>query len=169
MKIQTLITMLGISLLAVNSFAQDTRGTGPNGPVSGPLPPVRVGDEQVGKVIRPPVVRPDMPVRPDRPERPERPPLPPELKALLEKFETAREEYLKEQAELFKQLRGATEADREAIRAQIKEKREIWIEKTKEVREEIRKRLEELKDKLPTRREILDNAGPRPGTRPGTQ
>jgi exonuclease VII large subunit len=98
---------------------------------------------------------------------PERPALPADLKALIEKFNAARETYLTDQKALFEQLRTAAEADRAAIREKIQANREEFLTATKTLREDIRTQMQNLRDQLPTRKEVIDNAGPRPGSRPG--
>lgn len=158
------ITMVAGSLLAQdapdrNQMRDQIRNTdGTVRPPERPVPPA-------GREIRPD--RPQRPERPDRPALPERPALPDEVKALIEKFNTAREEYLAEQKALFEQLRAAAEADRAAIREKIQANREEFLAATRTLREEIRTQMQNLRDQLPSRREVIDQAGPRPGSRPG--
>jgi hypothetical protein len=76
----------------------------------------------------------------------------------LRAFQLKREEYLKQQSELARKLRGATDTDREHIREMIKEQRQVWLEEARKIREQARERLEELKDELPRHKELLDAA-----------
>lgn len=156
-KLTLLLTVgvLGATMLAARAadrpLRDDTSGTDDSTRVRPPAPEDRRGRD--GKVVDRPTPRPE------RPDGVERPTLPAEVKALMEKFETAREEFMKEQREIEKQLKGATEEEREKIREQLKTKREEWLEKTKELREEIKKRIDELKDdKLKDRPQVLDAA-----------
>jgi len=94
-----------------------------------------------------------------RPSRSERPDFPPELRSRLRSFETQRESYLAQEAQLRRQLRGATtDQDRERLRAQIVGLREELLDKARAYKEETRTRLEELKSELPKHREALDAA-----------
>jgi len=94
-----------------------------------------------------------------RPIRSERPDFSPELRSRLHSFESQRESYLAQEAQLRKQLRGATtDQDRERLRAQIVGLREELQDKARAYREETRTRLEELKAELPKHKEALDAA-----------
>jgi len=151
------IGALGVTL-GLNAFAQDTppRPTPtdpPPRPEVTPPPPQRPGQPPRGEVIRP--------------DRPNRPGLPADIAKLMREFETDREAFLAKQREIIKTLQGATEEQRASIRETLRQNREEWLKANTELREQIRQKLQELRDKLPNRREVLDNAGPRPGTRPG--
>jgi len=77
----------------------------------------------------------------------------------LASFELLRDAYLKEQENLRKRERGATtEAERDRIRAIIKEARDAWLERERNLREEMKDRIAELRKDLPSRAEIFDNA-----------
>ena len=92
-----------------------------------------------------------------RPSRPERPNLPPELQARIERFKQDARAYLARQEALKKQLQGANDKERAAIRAQIRELQQQWLEQAKTLRKEFKERQAELVDKLPAYRELLDN------------
>ena len=110
--------------------------------------------------------RPSRRVRPDasaggpalRPPRPERPELPPQIKSKVLRFEKLREAYLDRQQGLLRKLRGATDADRAQVRAQLQALRDEWLEKARSFREEARARLRELPDELPKYRELLQES-----------
>jgi hypothetical protein len=88
-----------------------------------------------------------------------------QVKDLLQRFEGTRDAYLKEQEELRRKQRGAaTESERELVRAQIKEARDAWLERSRVLREELKDRIAELRPLMPQRSEILDNALPRSPT-----
>jgi hypothetical protein len=93
-----------------------------------------------------------------RPSRPERPNLPPEVQARVERLKQEARAYLARQQLLKKQLQGASDKDRAAIRAQIRELQQEWSEQAKALRKEFKERQAELADKLPAYRELLDNA-----------
>ena len=93
-----------------------------------------------------------------RPTRAERQQYPPEVQARLEKFKQQARDYLNKEQELKKQLEGANDKDRAAIRERMKQAREDWLERSREFRKEFRERQQELLEKLPDYREVLDSA-----------
>jgi len=123
-------------VIVYNSSAQD-------------LPPIRAGEESIGKILQPTQA------------------WPPELARLLTEFEKQRMAYLDAQRQLFKELQGTTEQERAAIRECFQTARAKWLEDTKAFCAEMRCRVEEFKVRLPNRQEILANAGPLSGARPG--
>jgi hypothetical protein len=81
------------------------------------------------------------------------------VKLRLQRFEMSRDAYLREQAQLRKRLDGAaTEAERERVRALIKEKRDEWLRRMRELRAESKDRIAELRRQLPSKGEVLDAA-----------
>jgi len=92
-----------------------------------------------------------------RPTRTERQKLPPEVLARLEKFKQSARDYLNKQEDLKKELQGANDKERAAIREKIKQLREQWLEQAREMRKEFRQRQMELIDKLPDYREVIDS------------
>lgn len=92
-----------------------------------------------------------------RPVRPERLNLPPEVLARIERFKQDARAYLARQEALKKQLQGANDRERAAIREQLKELREHWLERAKEMRKEYKERQAELADKLTEYRELLND------------
>jgi flagellar motility protein MotE (MotC chaperone) len=92
-----------------------------------------------------------------RPARPERSNLPPEVQARIEQFKEDRRAYLAQQEALKKQLQGANDEERAAIRERIKELREQWAERAKELRREYKERQAELADRLTEYRELLND------------
>jgi gas vesicle protein len=85
--------------------------------------------------------------RPDRKDGEERP-VADDVKKLLDQFEQAREQHLKEQLDLAKQLKNATERQRDQVREQLKENRREWQAQQKLLSQQIRERLNEIKDEL---------------------
>lgn len=102
-----------------------------------------------------------------RPDRPERISLPPEVRARIERFKQDARAYLAQQEALKKKLQGANDKERAAIREQLKELREQWLERAKEMRKEYKERQAELADKLTEYRELLNDVRS-PALRQGT-
>jgi len=92
-----------------------------------------------------------------RPPRAERPHLPPEIQARIERFKLDANAYLARQQALKKQFQGANDRERAAIREQMKELQQQWVERSKEMRKEYKERQAELREKLSEYRELLDN------------
>lgn len=63
--------------------------------------------------------------------------VPSEVKAQLERFQTARDAYLKRQQDLTQQLKGATDAQRKLLREQLQVLRREWLEKSIQFRREL--------------------------------
>ena len=93
-----------------------------------------------------------------RPPRSERPELSPAVRAQIQRLNLDRRAYLERQQALKKKLEGANDRDRAAIREQLKELQQQWLEQAKELAKQYKERREELYDKLKEHRELLDNA-----------
>jgi hypothetical protein len=63
--------------------------------------------------------------------------VPAEVRAQLERFQTARDAYLKRQQDLTQQLKGATDAQRKLLREQLQVLRREWLEKSIQFRREL--------------------------------
>ncbi len=138
------VAAVGIALLsAMQSSAQVTRP---------------VADRPAAVIEKP--VRPERPERPVRPERPEGPLLVmrEEVRNFIEESKEARAEFLRKQTELLKEARGASEEQREEIRAKVKENRSEFLDSQRDAREDVRKHLAELRDKLREHRDAMDDA-----------
>lgn len=92
-----------------------------------------------------------------RPTRVERPPLSPEIQARIANFKEAARIYLEKEQALQKQIKGANDKERAALREQLKDLREQWLERSKEMRKEYKERQAELADKMSEYRELLDS------------
>jgi hypothetical protein len=92
-----------------------------------------------------------------RPTRPERPNLPPEVQALIERMKQEARAYLTREQALKKQLQGANDKERAAVRQQLDILRAQWVERSKEIRKEYKERQAELAEKLTDYRELLDS------------
>jgi hypothetical protein len=85
--------------------------------------------------------------------------LTPAVRERLRRFELARDAYTREEAQLQKRLNGAaTEAERERVRALIKDKRDAWLRRSVEVRTQAKDRIAEIRRQLPSKKEVLDAA-----------
>ncbi|MGC8743134.1 MAG: hypothetical protein ACP5T0_04575 [Verrucomicrobiia bacterium] len=181
MKKLLLLAVMGLALAGYAVFAQDSgSGSGDNGgttpppevqpphmgtpPAEPPAPPTDGMRHRPGKIILPP--RPEPPGRPGI-EPPVRPELPQEIKDLIAQFEQAKQDFLTAQKDLLEQLKNATtDEERAQIREQLKAQRDAWLEQTKELRQQIREALKELRDKIPTRQEVLDRVREQQNSRP---
>lgn len=86
--------------------------------------------------------------KPEKPARPDNPALPTEVKSLVTSFQNAREMYLNQQKELRRQLKEATDEQREAIRGQMRESLERWKEQHQQFVKDVKDRAKEMKDHL---------------------
>jgi hypothetical protein len=93
-----------------------------------------------------------------RPDRPERASLPPEVQERIQRFRNEARVYLNQQQDLKKQLEGANDRERAAIRDRIRQLREQWLERSREMRKQLRERQQELMEKLPDYREVIQSA-----------
>jgi len=149
MKLTKHLAVVGaVAILAAAALAQTN-------PVNTANHPNRVG--QVVLPEQPTVTDANVTAANLRPVRPERPPLPPEVVVRVERFKQDARAYLAKQEALKKQLQGANDSERAAIREQLKELRRQWLERAKELRKNYKERQAELADKLTEYRELLDN------------
>jgi hypothetical protein len=93
-----------------------------------------------------------------RPTVAQRPKLPQEVLDRIEKFKREARIYLDKQEALKKQLDGANDKERAALRDKIKQLREQWLDEAREFRKDLRQRQQELIDKLPDYREVIESA-----------
>ena len=94
-----------------------------------------------------------------RPESTDLRRLPPEIRERLRRFEVVREAYLRDQEELRKRFRGAaTDAERERVRELMRQTRQEWLDRSRQLREESLRRIRELPTVMPDMREVLSNA-----------
>lgn len=107
-----------------------------------------------------------------RPDRPERPGPSPEVRSRLERFKLDARAYLNQQETLKKRMYGANEQERSVLRQQLRELRETWLERARELRQEYRDEKVRLERRLPGHKELFDdlrdevNDDLKPGTRP---
>ena len=98
--------------------------------------------------------RPNLPARPDRPHVPERPPPSQEIKDLTRNFQVARQAFVKQQQDLQRQLKTATDDQRKIVRQQLKENLEQWLEQQRQLKDVTR---EQLKQMAPGLRDVGNN------------
>lgn len=111
---------------------------------------------------RPSVVPPaalDRPGQPKRPERPEVPGQPPSqgVKDLVQDYQATRQSFLKQQQELSRQLKNATAQERNAIRQQMREKLQQWMDQQKAQRQELIDQAKDMKNN--NLRDVINSGG----------
>lgn len=126
-------------------------------PASTPATQPRIADRPA--VISPVTTpeRPGLPGRPDRPTVPERPTPAKDVKDLVKDFQAARQSFLQQQQELQRQLKTANDEQRAAIRAQLKENMQAWLEEQKSQMKDLREQAKEIRDNLPSIKEVIDS------------
>jgi Skp family chaperone for outer membrane proteins len=77
---------------------------------------------------------------------------------LQQEMEAAKTKFLDDQNNLQLKLREAKAAQRDLIRAEIRDKREAFLEQQREQREELKQRIAELRDSLPSHGDVIDAA-----------
>jgi hypothetical protein len=84
---------------------------------------------------------------------------PAEVTSLVNKFQTARDEYIAAQKEVRLKMKDATEEQRAALREQLKELLEKWKEDHKQFLEETKDRVKDMKNELhPDLGRVIDGA-----------
>ena len=141
---------LASSLGGVACLAEAAAGAGGN---------KETAQERVGQVLdSEPREGPERPSVSERPELPVGEGISLTIRERLQEFHQKREEYLQQQRELARQLRGASQDDLEAIRARIREQRQAWLEEANRIREQARERVQQLREELPRHQEMIDAA-----------
>jgi polyhydroxyalkanoate synthesis regulator phasin len=109
-------------------------------------------------LIIPPATLPNQvvaPLAPERPLIPEVPLLTQTVKDLVKDFQTTRQEFLRGQEELLRQLKNATGQEREIIREQLKERLNEWRELQKQHLHDLREQVDAMRQTLPALDEVL--------------
>lgn len=142
--------LAGGSVIAQNNATGDVKPSRPDSPSD----QVKTIRDQGRKIGRPEKPRPGGSVTAvDRPESLQ----PGELKTLIERFQTAREQYLQRQKLLAVQLRQATDEQRAELREQMRENLDGWREMQLEFRSQLKDRAIELRRELQGQlREVVD-------------
>jgi hypothetical protein len=94
--------------------------------------PIRVADLEVR-------------VRPERPDRPNRE-RSAAVKEVLDQFKAKRSEFIARQRDLARQLKGASEDDKEAVREKIRQNRAAFAEAKDDFHDDLKSATEKLKD-----------------------
>jgi F0F1-type ATP synthase membrane subunit b/b' len=76
---------------------------------------------------------------------------------LVKDFQTAREAFLKQQQDLMAQLKTASKAEREALRQQVRENLDAWLEQQKAQIQDIREQAREIKNNVPSISDVVDS------------
>jgi polyhydroxyalkanoate synthesis regulator phasin len=80
------------------------------------------------------------------------------VKELVKDFKTVRQDFLREQEELVRQLKNATGQEREIIREQLKDRLQEWRDLQKQHMRELREQVREMTTTLPAINDVI-NAG----------
>jgi hypothetical protein len=118
-------------------------------------------------LIIPPLILPNQVVAPLAPERPLTPEIPlvtQTVKDLVKDFQTARQDFLRGQDELLRQLRNATDQERTIIREQLKDRLDEWRQLQKEHMRQLIEQAREMTTTLPALGDVI-NAGSGEGGR----
>ena len=119
-------------------------------------------------VVVPPSAPPErgtLPARPERPAVPGKPVPSKDMKDLVQDFQNARESFRKQQLELNRQLKSASEEQRAVIRQQIQENIQQWLEQQKALTAELREQAKEMADEHKNLDEVI-KSGTSGGGRP---
>ena len=151
-----LVFAVTTSLAVAQTQTNSPRGRPPvNPPVSSPA-----------IVERPTVIpmptapeAPDMPARPDRPTIAERPEPAKAVKDLVKDFQSARQDFIRHQQELNRQLKTASDEQRAAIRAQLKDSLNSWLDEQKAHLQELRDQAKDIRNNVPSIKDVIDSAG----------
>ena len=112
-------------------------------------------------LIIPPLTLPNevaAPLAPERPSTADQPLLTQTVKDLVKDFKTVRQDFLREQEELVRQLKNATGQEREIIREQLKDRLQEWRDLQKQHMRELREQVREMTTTLPAINDVI-NAG----------
>ena len=155
-----LIASAVLAILGANAaFAQgDPPAT--NSPPPTPSAIERPPSGQPAIADRPTVIPPVITPTPDTPARPGLPgqtaPAS-EVSDLVKDFQTARETFLKQQQDLLNQLKTASKEEREALRQQLRENLDAWLEQQKSQLQDIRDQAREIKDNVPSISDVVNS------------
>jgi hypothetical protein len=145
------------SVLSQTNPAASAPAAQPVAPTAKP-PPTGQAPIPERPVVIPPAAKPQGRNLPEPPARPDRHAPSEAVKDLVRDFQAARQAFLNQQKELQRQLKHATREDREAIRKQLKENLQIWLEQQKAQLQELRDQARDLRSNLPAISDVIDSA-----------
>lgn len=148
-KIETLRVLVAIGFAVVGVTAAADTGTTPPTPPATNAP---TASTKHGHVFVPPGTG-RLLHQPAGSNRPADPVLPADVKALVQQFQTDQAGFIAQRQKLLDELKQASAADRAAIRDQLRDLRNKWLDEQKQLREDIRQRLQEIKDQLKNQRD----------------
>ena len=135
LKTMVVTSVLGLSIMGAVAWADD-KTPDPTSPPTTSTPPEKQEKQKPSHA---------------------RPFLPDDVKALVDKVKTDREAFAKEQAALLKTLKGATQEQRDKIREQLQDNRQMFLDSQRALREQIKDKLEALRKEFRDNRDkILD-------------
>ena len=100
--------------------------------------------------------RPNLPPRPERPTAPGQPPPAQDIKDLVREYQSARQAFQKQQQDLQRKLKTATNEQRAQIREQLKDNLQLWMEQQKAQLQELREQAKDIKNNVPALRDVID-------------
>jgi flagellar motility protein MotE (MotC chaperone) len=144
------VSGVSMTLLAAAASAQTSNSPAAQPPIANR--PVVIAP------TRPPE-RANLPPRPERPAVPGEPPPSQDVKDLVRDYQSARQAFLKQQQDLQRQLKTATDEQRALIREQLKENLQQWLEQQKAQIQELREQAKDIKNSVPALRDVIDSGG----------
>ena len=142
-----LVSGISMTLLAAAASAQTTNAQPAQPPIANR--PVVVAPTAAPE-------RPNLPPRPERPTGPGQPPPAQDVKDLVRDFQSARQAFQKQQQDLQRQLKTATDEQRAQIREQLKDNLQQWLEQQKAQIQELREQAIDIKNNVPALRDVID-------------
>ena len=82
------------------------------------------------------------------------------VKDLVKDFQTVRQEFLREQEELMRQLKSGTQEERNIVRERLKERLNEWRELQKQHLKDLRDQLGDIRDRIPVINDVLEAGRP---------
>lgn len=129
-----------------------------NAPPSTPTPAQPpITDRPTVVAPTPPPDRANNPPRPERPVVPGQPNPSQEIKDLTRNFQAVRQAFVKQQQDLQRQLKTATDEQRKLIRQQLKENLDQWMEQQRQQMKDAVIQAKELRDVAPGLRDVGNN------------
>jgi hypothetical protein len=148
--IASVVSGVSMTLLAAAASAQTNNAPAAQPPIANR--PVVVAPTRIPE-------RANLPPRPERPAVPGQPPAAQDVKDLVRDYQSARQAFLKQQQDLQRQLKTATDEQRALIREQLKENLQQWLEQQKAQIQELREQAKDIKNSVPALRDVIDSGG----------
>jgi hypothetical protein len=154
------VATMALAIWGANTAFAQGEPPGTNSPPPVPSAIERPPSGQPAIADRPTVIPPVTAPTPDTPARPS---LPGQttpasgVSDLVKDFQTARETFLKQQQDLLAQLKTASKEEREALRQQLRENMDAWLEQQKAQMQDIRDQAREIKNNVPSISDVVNS------------